>query len=46
MPGAIMLEQAGFVDVQRWEYKVPYWMGAEKELRGSKKMTEHVIVDK
>ncbi len=40
------MEAAGFVDVRRWEYKVPYWTGAEKELPGSKKMTEHVIGDK
>ena len=38
--------QVGFVDVQGGEYKVPYWMGAEKDLPGSKKMTEHVIGDK
>ena len=40
------LESVGFVDVQRWEYKVPFWTGAEAELPGSKKMTEHVIGDK
>ena len=40
------MESAGFVDVQRWEYKVPFWTGVEAELSGSKKMTEHVIGDK
>lgn len=40
------MKEAGFVDVQRWEYKSPYWTGAEKELPGSKRMAEHVIGDK
>ena len=40
------MEEAGFVDVRRWEYKVPYWKGAERELPGSQKMTQHVVGDK
>ena len=40
------MESAGFVDVQRWEYKVPFWREAEEKLLGSEKMTEHVIGDK
>lgn len=40
------MEGAGFVDVQRWEWKVPFWRGAEKELPGTEKITDHVIDDK
>ncbi|TAQ87964.1 hypothetical protein B7494_g3726 [Chlorociboria aeruginascens] len=37
------MEDAGFVDVQRWEFAIPYWRtpGADSEA-----MTEHVVADK
>ena len=40
------MEEAGFVDIQRWEYGVPYWKGAGKEHPETKLMTDHVIGDK
>ena len=43
---AAYMEDAGFVDVKRWEYKVPFWKGAENELPGSRRMTEHMVGDK
>ena len=42
---AVYLENASFVDVRRWEYKVSFWEGAEKERPGSRRMTEHVFGD-
>ncbi|KAF4632503.1 hypothetical protein G7Y89_g5628 [Cudoniella acicularis] len=37
------MEDAGFVDIQRWEFRIPYWRvpGADSEA-----MTEHLIGDK
>ena len=40
------MEGAGFVDIQRWEYKIPYWKGALKEKPEARRMTEHAIGDK
>ena len=40
------MEKAGFVDIQRWEYRVPFWKGAVTEQPGSRLMTEHAIGDK
>ena len=40
------MEEAGFVDIQRWEYRIPYWRGAVKEHPETSKMTEFMIGDK
>ena len=40
------MEAAGFVDVQRWEYRIPFWMDALVEQPEARPMTEHVIGDK
>ena len=40
------MEEAGFVDIQRWEYRVPFWRGAETEQAGARLMAEHAIGDK
>lgn len=40
------MEEAGFVDIQRWKYRVPYWKGAAKEQPEARQMTEHAIGDK
>ena len=39
------IEEAGFVDIQRWVYRIPYWKGAQKEHPEARKMTEHLIGD-
>ena len=41
----VHMEEAGFVDVRRREYKVPFWKGWEKEMPGSGRRTEHVVGD-
>ena len=40
------MEEAGFVDIQRWEYRVPFWKGAETGQAGARLMAEHAIGDK
>ncbi|KAL2043901.1 hypothetical protein N7G274_003421 [Stereocaulon virgatum] len=40
------MEDAGFVNIQRWEYRVPYWRGALKERPEATRMTEHAIGDR
>lgn len=40
------MEAAGFVDIQRWEYRVPYWKGAGKEHPEARQMIDHAIGDK
>lgn len=40
------MEEAGFQDIQRWEYRVPYWKGAVKEQPEASTMTEYAIGDK
>ena len=40
------MEDAGFVDIQRWEYRIPYWRAAGKEHPETRKMTEHLIGDR
>ena len=40
------MEAAGFMDVERWEYRIPFWMDALVEQPEAKLMTEHVIGDK
>ena len=39
------MEEAGFVDVRRWEYKVPFCKGLERDMLDSGRMTEHVVGD-
>ena len=41
----VYLEKASFVDARRWEYKLPFWKGAEKERPGRRRTTEHVFGD-
>ena len=40
------MEEAGFVDVQRWEYQIPYWRGAGEMHPETSKMTEFMVEDK
>ena len=40
------MEEAGFVDIQRWEHRVPCWKGAVTELGGARLMALHAIGDK
>ena len=40
------MEEAGFLDVRRWGYKVLFWMGPEKEMLGSRKRLMHVVGNK
>ena len=40
------MEEAGFVDVQRWEYRIPYWRTAGQQHPETRKMTELMIGDK
>ena len=40
------MEEAGFVDIQRWEYRIPYWRGAGEEHPATRKMREFMIGDK
>ena len=40
------MEAAGFVDIKRWEYRVPYWRGALEEQPEARMWTEHSIGDK
>lgn len=40
------MEDAGFVDVQRWEYRVPYWRGAQRVHPEARLMAEFAIGDK
>ena len=37
------MEEAGAVDIQRWEYRVLFWKGALTEQSGARLMTEHAI---
>ena len=37
------MEAAGFVGVRRWEYRIPFWMGALEQQPEARLMTEHVI---
>ena len=39
------MEDAGFVDIQRWEYRLPYWKAAGKERPETREFTEHAIGD-
>ena len=39
------MEEAGFEDSRWGGYKVPFWKGAEKEVLGSGRLTEHVVGD-
>ena len=40
------MKDAGFVDIQRWEYRVPCWRSAGDERPETRPMTEHIIGDK
>ena len=40
------MEEAGFVDLQTWQYRVPFWRGAWEEQPEARRMAEHVIDDK
>ena len=40
------MEEAGFTDIQRWEFRVPFWKGAEMEQPEARQITEHAIGDK
>ena len=40
------MQEAGFVDIERWEYRIPYWRGAGEEYPETRMMTEHLIGDK
>ena len=40
------MRDAGFLDIQTWEYRVPYWKAAAKERPEARAMIEHAIGDK
>jgi len=39
------MEDAGFVDIQTWDYRIPFWKAASEERPETRKITEHAIGD-